>query len=163
LAFLEGVSLPLTPLRIPPSRDHRSDNISWPLVMPTLANEYLAHWFHHGGITRIVDFNFDDLQILATDDEVGPSNYMLCETPNSFHTHSRVVDQGGIKALPSHFLLKPHGTLRHPTSLIITHEQVEAFSEARAHLLHALLRASPFVVVMGFSFTEPDFRKVVAK
>ncbi|MEP7364626.1 MAG: SIR2 family protein [Acidobacteriota bacterium] len=76
--------------------------------------------------------------------------------------HAGVVDPATIGPLPEPFLLKLHGTLRHPETIVITEDDVDRFEFTHARLLPEVARLLDeyMPVVVGSSLRDPTIYRL---
>ena len=76
--------------------------------------------------------------------------------------HTGIVDPATIGPLPDPFLLKLHGTLKHPETIVITEDDVDRFESTHARLLPEVARLLDeyMPVVVGTSLRDPTIYRL---
>lgn len=120
------------------------------IAPPQLAYELLAHMVKHGFIDHIVSMNFDDVLDEAMRQELGQDG------------HYRVLTERDIPDKPSDLphLVKLHGSVQAPNSLLFTQGQTQALTEPMRKLLAERIlldhERANYLVTLGYGFADED-------
>ncbi len=136
---------------------------------PSLFYEIVAHLFKHSFIDVIINFNFDELLDNVIAEEVGKENYFHILSDGDCVSLDEIMVDGRLK-IPVY--IKPHGTVRHKSSLRFTKEQYIDIPEQIRVLLKDLIEGNrqcqPVIdkvnlICVGFNMASIEIMEMLDK
>lgn len=141
----------------------RLQSIFGPRYYPWLGYELLAHFLKHRFIDAIVNFNFDELLDQAVLDELGEGSYhSIILDGDCAHKIGDWIDPVKHKfRLPIY--LKPHGSVRQPSSLRFTRESYTSLPDGFVTIMRELFATNRpiYVLVLGHAMQSIEFNHVL--
>jgi hypothetical protein len=134
---------------------------------PPYAYELLAHLVKHRLVGCVISANFDELLETSLCDEVGPEGYRWIKSLSEYQAFwSGAGPSDGASCDPAKWtelpvLLKTHGTMSRPMTLRPEVDKVQRFEEQKRRLLEHVLEKTDALLVVGYSFSDPDFSAVM--
>jgi hypothetical protein len=140
----------------------------------TLFNECLAHLCREQLVDFIVSLNFDELLETSLDEDIGRDGYVRIIEEARFKWAGQygLVAGDGVYADPMQrraragcerarpWLLKPHGTISHETTLCHVPERVYRLGADKEAVLEQVL-ADAHLVVVGYGLTALDLHPIL--
>lgn len=138
-------------------------------IMPLVGYEFLAHLLHHGFVRNIISTNFDEKLEISLKDEIGEGEYRWVKSLSEFDalkSEAAVLENEEERTRfwyvkPN--LFKSHGTVSLPLTLRPTTETVQRFEDPKFDIFKRILDETRILIIVGYSFSDPDFRDVLWK
>lgn len=120
---------------------------------PSIAYEFISHLMGSGLIRYVINLNYDELLEMALDEELGDKPYKKVSTEEEFHQLARELER---ISRDNYFIIKPHGTISSPMSLVHRYEKALEFGKDKTHVLERVFENS-IVVLIGYEANDEDF------